>query len=217
MPTIIVAATRYDIETSFTYAWASELITLAQHHGYSTVFLREQSVNESTLIQALHPTHALFFYGHGQPDILLGQDAKGNPVPFIDLRSIAHLQGIPVYAVCCDSLRELGSSYAALFPQGTFIGYDGPFSFSPYHHVRFQAIVNEGALDYLSGTVPNHCVEELRRRWYALQGAFFNGTIEGVDLFIAAYAAFKNAQSLGLQPVGVSPGHPTSAVSPGSP
>lgn len=149
----------------------------------------------------------VLFYGHGEPDRLIGQRGRfstGSGPTLIDTSSVGLLVGRPVYAVCCHARAGLGPAYGGTFPSGAFVGYESALGFSRHQPGEFMAVVNRAARDFVGGTPARAVVTSLQNEWRALSDAFLNPSggrlFRTPDFIFAGFAAAGNASFVGTNP-----------------
>ena len=203
MASVLVVATRYDPATRRTFLWASNIVNDLYNKGHACNFIQGHAVSYMAIDQAIASADFVLFYGHGEPDRLIGQKSLlsfGNGPTLVDTTNVHVFQGRPVYAVCCYALRDLGLEYARIFPNRGFIGYDNQFGISIDNHTDFEEVVNQSAISLVDGTHPNFVFSDLRRRWDALANDFLRGPLQNSrDAFMAAAMASSNARTVGLK------------------
>lgn len=111
------------------------------------------------------------------------------------------LQGRKIYAGCCWSLRGLGGSYIAQFPNGEYIGYNHQFAFEARNHIYFRDVVNPSVINFVNGDNSGKVVQDLRTEWAALHAKFLNGALRSrPNAPFAAQLALDNSTRIGSLP-----------------
>ena len=203
--TVVVVSTRYDRATRTTHQWAKNFVVALNQIGFHAVTLYASGVNAVSLQQSLCGADVLVFFGHGEPDRLIGQRSRlwiGSGPTLVDVSTVNLLSNVKVYAVCCQASLQLGKAYAAAAPAGAFLGYEAPFGLSYPNAALFEREVIFGGLDFVYGkNPPSSVASNLRQRWKRLSDQFLNGKLQNShDHFLAGYAAATNALFVALTP-----------------
>lgn len=205
MAHILLLATRYDSVSRMTHRWAKNLesimLSSMPHHTISSYY--GPAVLPSSLATTPSADYLLFF-GHGEPDRLIGQRGRfslGSGPTLVDTTTVSMLGGHSVYAVCCQASILLGPAHSSTSPTATFVGYKAPFGFSFPNPVDFESVVTPSAIALINGLSARRVRNRLRQEWRHLANEFLNGSKQNrKDAFLAGYAASTNSVFASVNP-----------------
>jgi len=206
---VLIVATKYNIDTHYTYVWARKLRDdLITHSSCASCLLFDaESLCRSgtSLADAIERADFVVFYGHGNADkwIALPAGSASQALPLIDTGTVQVLNGRQVYAACCHSLSTLGKSFATAFathsPVPNFVGYSNAFDFSIENPEEFRKIVHDSVRDFILGSkTAATIVSNQRTAWDKLRIEFSSGTLMTLPgAPHAASCARSNALAIG--------------------
>jgi hypothetical protein len=201
LPSILIIATRYDSVSRRMYRWARNLETTLTGHTVSTLY--GPAVSPASL-SSMKRADFVIFFGHGEPDRLIGQKGHfslGSGPTLVDTTTLTLFGGSRVYAVCCQAGIHLAPAYSQVYPSASFIAYQAPFGFSYPNAADFESIVNQSAVQLFSGTPSSAVHGNLQKEWRGLADAFLNGSKRNRrDAFLAGYAASTNSLFVSISP-----------------
>jgi hypothetical protein len=193
---VILVRPAYDRETRAMSVWAER----AKMELDIEEDLEGPSASEEELRRTLR-THAtvslIAYYGHGEPDLLLGKFGSESTSPLIHVRAPGvvpdELRERKLYAVACKSAADLGPALAAA--GCAFVGYLGGFSFPLEFEKEFGNVVNDSLESWAreeksSAEIGN----ELREAWFALADLLSSDAEQRKDLWQAATTAMMNGR-----------------------
>lgn len=123
-PSMLVTMPNYDRMTWYLSAWADEYIKTLVPKAMSVYMLRGEDVKRKkfeSYVKKQRPT-TLFINGHGAADRIAGHDHD----IILDTQNVSVLKGINVYALSCQSAKELGPKAIEAGAKG-YIGYKEDF------------------------------------------------------------------------------------------
>ena len=118
-PSVLVTCPDYDRMTRYLSVWAEKLMNEVQVHGNEVYTLKEAEVVRDkfeSFVKKMQPAF-LFINGHGAADRIAGHDHE----IILDKDNVGLLKGKIVYALSCQSAKELGP----LAKQAGALGYIG--------------------------------------------------------------------------------------------
>lgn len=136
---VLLVRPKFDEATSYTYAFAGEILNRCQQAGIEVVELAEGDAVKDLVEQELPDMVDVFVhYDHGEEDALIGQDEKA----VIDLGNCWLLHRAYVYTLACLSAKSLGVELWKLGAK--YWGYKGVVSFTNDALQQFQEAFNCG-------------------------------------------------------------------------
>jgi hypothetical protein len=127
---LLLVRPSYDHTTSALHSWADEVLTEIQSshtHAYRELS-GPAAVRTNVEAELQQSTDCFVFYGHGAPDYLESHGGVSTNPAVLDTTNSDLLNRMIVYAVACDSARDLGPDAVN---QGStiYIGYRRSFRF----------------------------------------------------------------------------------------
>jgi len=126
--TILVTQPSYDYTTRYISSWAEKVILYAQNKNNKVIALKNDRANKDTLRSVVIKTNPsfIFFNGHGDDNVVTGQDSK----PLISsIDDIQFIKNKIIYSLSCRSAKKLGP-YCVKNGIKTYIGYTEDFVFT---------------------------------------------------------------------------------------
>ena len=210
MKSVLILATAYDSDSSYTVSWAQALYDdLVKRNNMICSFFDAQSLCSpgNVLRHAVSRSEFVVFYGHGTRDswIAMPELSSANPpiaaLPLVDTASVGVLQGKQVYAGCCWSLNGLGGSYITQFPNAEYVGYSHQFGFESANESYFREVVNLSVIDFINGDSAGKVANTLRNEWDVLRVRFISGNLKTKrNAVMAATQADLNSKRVGSRP-----------------
>src|ERR1700761_7302321 len=113
---VLLIATRYDLATMLSHAWAAKLHERLVRGKHVCNLLTAEPLCRAggVMTEAIDRADFVVFFGHGQVDSWTGLPSGSTgvgEVTVIDSTTIATLGGRAVYAGCCNSFSGLGTGY----------------------------------------------------------------------------------------------------------
>lgn len=204
---VLIVATCYDVNTSYTRRWADRLHASLMSKGHTAFLLAADALCRSgpAFSDALARAEITVFLGHGADDRWIampagrGASAAGE-ICLVETGDVSVLDGQRVYAACCSSLKALGPAFAGKCT-GEFMGYDHSFEFEHANESEFMGVVTNSVLSYAGGANARAVAANLKADWDALRADFTSGRLMNrQNAAMAASAADANAQCVGAQP-----------------
>ncbi|VFM95562.1 MAG: hypothetical protein BECKG1743D_GA0114223_101278 [Candidatus Kentron sp. G] len=118
--TVILARTRHDPVTEYTHRWSEEIKSLFEGNGWQVADYEIDRATRGAVEAALKtapPGSVFVFYGHGDPDALIGQDYN----PVCDLENAGLLRHCKVLAMACSSAQEDGGLGPMAIEKGALV------------------------------------------------------------------------------------------------
>jgi hypothetical protein len=203
---ILILTSSFDAGTFYTSEWARALHADLVTQGHTALLLPTEFVcrSDSALVDAIAAAGYVVFYGNGTQD--QWNAIPGSPgasaVPLIDRNTVDRLAGRGVYAGCGFSLAGLGSAYAAMFPQGQYVGYRDEFGFEVTNRNLFRDVVNASILGFIKGTPASQVHIDLKIAWERLRDDFLppGPYSHNRNAVMASQRAAANAEGIGHEP-----------------
>lgn len=140
---MIVIRSRYDISTSYLFAFSEELIKEAEARGFKVAKIEDEDISEITLRSRIKNRKPKFilFNGHGSETAIF--DSQGQE--FINANSADVFKETVAYTIACNCLVKLG---LAAIEKGchSFIGYKKPFWIARDHKFESTPLKDKIAL-----------------------------------------------------------------------
>jgi hypothetical protein len=202
---VLLLATGYDSSTYYTRSWAKDLREQLLRRKHNCLMLDAESLCYAghTLHEAIERVDFVVFYGHGLFDqwIAMPSGCRNPALPLVHVNNVQVFQGRKVYSGCCESLKTLGNSYIATFPNGSFVGYNAQFEFEFSNHREFGDVVNASVINYVSGDSAKMVAQNLATEWDNLRHDFANGRLKNKpNAIMAAQRADNNRQRVRALP-----------------
>jgi hypothetical protein len=210
MTSVLILYTCYDVDSSYTAAWARDLRDDLFKKQAATCLLYDAQYMchaGNALNDAIERADFVVFYGHGTSHswIALPDHPSASPgiapIPLVDSSTVNVLKGKKIYAACCWSLSGLGNDYIVQFPQGEFVGYNNMFGFEKNNADYFKEVVNQSAAGFVRGDAIATVVANLRAEWANLRDRFSGGNLK----YQRAAAMASKFAELNLKRVGGKP------------
>lgn len=124
---VVVTRPNHDVTTRYLSTWAEAILAIGREKGYRVIDLkanRARAAEVESVVEKTKPA-LIWFNGHGSANQVAGQD---NEVLVQTDDKAAFLEGTMVYALACQSAKELGPQAVE---QGAraYLGYDEDFIF----------------------------------------------------------------------------------------
>ena len=146
--TVLLVRTQTDEATKVAYGWAETVKQRFEAKGWQVLDIALDKAVRSKVEKALkNSDHALFlFYGHGEPDSMIGQDNK----PVLDLKNLSLLKAAKVYVVACWTAKQLGPAAQSI--TRCYLGYKNTVEIwlTPSYIEHLGKCVNKGILEMLN-------------------------------------------------------------------
>jgi hypothetical protein len=147
MTKILLVAPNFDPATEISYRWSRKVKDKLEKENWDYIELAKDDATPENFIEAMKDVDMLIHYDHGNYKALGGQ----NRAILVDTDSIDRIAGKSVYAMACQSAKQLGVK-AVENESPFYIGWKEIFIFAtePFDRL-FESPANEGIIQLLSG------------------------------------------------------------------
>ena len=210
MKSVLIISTCYEVNSCYTFKWASELRDELVKQPNTVCLLYDGATlcrAGTTFHEAVERVDYVVFYGHGSRDEWIALPELGSAVPplaavpLIDVNTVDVMKGKRVYAGCCWSLQGLGRAHITKSSQSEFVGYDQEFNFEHHNETHFKDVVNRSVISYVNGDSACKVASDLQTEWATLRDRFAHGNLKNSkNLHGAIAAADRNCLRVGSLP-----------------
>jgi hypothetical protein len=148
--------------------WAEKFLPWGPEHRVPD--LRGTKATRQAVSNALANGHALFFFGHGSVNALLG-----TPGPLLDEQNVNLASNRIVIVIACDAARGLGTA-AALAGAAGFLGFNDRLAWPTRFAEDFGRAALSSVGEMMRGATLDQAADAMRRHFAMLENVFKEST-----------------------------------------